>query len=69
MKTSITVALCGVWMFLADTMVSIAYSSRIVRPGVNFHNWMDFGGQNIGLVILIVGAVMIAASMIRDMRK
>lgn len=69
MKTSITVALCGVWMFLADTMVSIAYSNRIVRPGVNFHNWMDFGGQNIGLVILIVGAVMIAASMIRDMRK
>jgi hypothetical protein len=30
---------------------------------------MDFGGQNIGLVVLIVGAVMVAASMIRDVRK
>ena len=69
MKTSITVALCGVWMFLANTMVSIAYGNRVVRPGVNFHNWMEFGGQNIGLVILIVGAVMVAVSMIRNMRK
>ena len=56
-------------MFFANTMVSIAYSSKVVNPGVNFHNWTDFGGQNIGLVIMIVGAVMIAASMIRDMRK
>jgi len=47
-------------------MISIAYSSSVVRPGVNFHNWIDFAGQNIGLVILIVGAVMVAVSMIRD---
>ena len=68
MKTSITVALCGVWMFFANTLISVAYN-RVVRPSVNFHNWMDFGGQNIGLVVLIVGAVMIAASMIRDIRR
>ena len=66
MKISITVALCGVWTFFANTMISIAYSSSVVRPGVNFHNWIDFAGQNIGLVILIVGAVMVAVSMIRD---
>ena len=69
MKSSITVGLCGVWMFFANTLISIAYDGRAVMPGVNFHNWMDFGGQNFGLVVLIVGAVMVAASMIRDMRK
>ena len=68
MKTSITVALCGVWMFFANTLISVVYN-RVVRPSVNFYNWMDFGGQNIGLVVLIVGAVMVAASMIRDVRK
>ena len=68
MKTGITVTLCGVWMFFANTLISVAYN-RVVRPSVNFHNWMDFGGQNFGLVVLIVGAVIVAASMIRDMRK
>ena len=68
MKTSITVALCCLWMFFANTLISVAYN-RVVRPSVNFHNWMDFGGQNIGLVVLIIGAVMVAASMIRDVRK
>ena len=68
MKTGITVTLCGVWMFFANTLISISYN-RVVRPSVNFHNWMDFGGQNFGLVVLIVGAVIVAASMIRDMRK
>lgn len=69
MKTSITVALCGVWMFLSNTLISVAYNGGAVMPNVNFHNWMDFGGQNIGLVVLIIGAVMVAVSMIRDMRK
>ena len=35
MKTSITVALCGAWMFFANTLISVAYN-RVVRPSVNF---------------------------------
>ena len=69
MKTSVTVGLCGVWTFFANALIGMAYDGRFVMPGVNFHNWMAFGGENIGLVIMIVGAVLVAASMIRDMRK
>lgn len=69
MKTGITVGICGVWTFLANAVLAVIYDGcRFAMPEIDFYNWVN-AGPDLGLLIMIAAVVIIAVSMIRDMRR
>lgn len=76
LKGSIAIEIIGWFVLFGDSISAYVFASRIfsfknpfVLPEVNFFNWLDCTNANIGFIMILAGGVMIAGTLIRDIRR
>lgn len=70
LKSFITAELCGLIMFFSNNTLACILNGRpIAMPVVDFHNWLDYASENLGVIVIICAAILIVITLIRDLSK
>lgn len=70
MKSFITAEICGICIFFANHGYNYMWNREaFTLPTMDLHNWVDHGNENLGGIIMICAAILIVATLIRDIRN
>lgn len=70
LKTGLTIAICGVWVLIANGISNMFYAGDVLpKHTIDFLDWETCASENVGLLALIVGAVICVVSIIKAKRN